>query len=696
MFQLFIQIMDERFYQQMKRVLLFFCCCFMVCLAATPLQAQQSDDSLSVDLTPIEVTALRSTISASDAPLSLSISSRSIESVNASSSLSLKSMGDGLPGLWVNDRQNYALGERMTIRGLGWRAAFGVRGIQVVLNGVPLTIADGQSMTNIIDPAFIRSAELVRGPASTYWGNSSGGVLYLSTDPNYKQGTHTRLRTMGGSYGLGKGEAEFSVVGEDYDVNLYSSYLSTNGFRDYSSAKVWRSGLNGSVQLTGRSRLKYNAASIYMPKAQHPSSLGPQDAQDTPTKARDYFVNAGSGKQITQGQAGLSYILDTAAGVVTVTGYGTYRDLNNPLPFGIITVNRWAGGLRATLDKRFNNLNIQGGAEIKLQHDDRTEFTNTGEEGEPVRGMATVDQLEKVWNQALFVNGTYSAGDINVTGGLRYDRLQFSTDSLATRQTGSRSFQSLSPNIGISYNPRTFTLFANLSTSFQAPTTTELVNRPGSGNGFNPNLQPEKTVGIEAGIRNPSPQPFTYDVTVYHLWIYDLLFPYQLQPDGPTYYRNQGETAHSGLETSLSYRFNREWKLSATANVTRATFQKAQTRDSLSLKGNDVPGIPNLRLHSKLSWSPNNLLTSLSYEFADSYAVNNTNESRNDSYGVFDFKLSYRYTFHNSGTTIQPFINLNNLVDVRYNGSVAINNQGGRYFEPAPGRNWQVGISVEF
>ncbi|MCW9708315.1 TonB-dependent receptor family protein [Fodinibius salsisoli] len=662
---------------------------------APPLQAQQQD-SLSIDLEPIEVTALRSTVSATDAPLSLSITSRNVESINASSSLSLKSIGDGLPGLWINDRQNYALGEQMTIRGLGWRAAFGVRGIQVVLNGLPLTIADGQSITNIIDPAFIRRAELVRGPAATYWGNSSGGVLYLSTDPNYSKGTHTRLRTMAGSYGLGKGEAEFSITSDKHNINVYSSYLATDGFRDYSSANLWRSGLTGSLQLTDRSRIQYSAASIYMPEAQHPSSLGAEDASNNPTKARDYFVNAGSGKQITQGQAGLSYILDTSAGVLNITGYGTYRDLNNPLPFGIITVNRWAGGLRATLDKSFNRFHLQGGAEMKIQHDDRIEFENIGENRQPVRGQATVNQLEQVWNQALFVNGTYEVGDLNFTAGLRYDRLRFSTDSLSTRRTSSRAFQSVSPSIGLSYSPGPYTLFTNLSTSFQAPTTTELVNRPSGGNGFNPNLQPEKTVGIETGIRSQSAQQFTYDITAFHLWIYDLLFPYQLQADGPTYYRNQGETAHTGLEGSLSYRFNPDWQVSTTANLTRATFRKAQTLDSTSLSGKDVPGIPNFRFHSKLSWSPQNLITSISYEFADSYAVNNLNQNKNDSYGVLDFELSYRYSFTGSSTSLQPFVNINNLLDVRYNGSVAINNQGGRYYEPAPGRNWQAGIAVTF
>ena len=670
-----------------------FCLAISLFFVSFPLFGQNRSDSLNVKLPPIEVTAIRSSISAANAPLSLSIENRNLMTVNSSSSLSLKSIGNELPGLWVNDRQNYALGERLTIRGLGWRAAFGVRGIQVVLNDIPLTIADGQSITNIIDPAFIRRAELIRGPAATYWGNSSGGVLYLSTEPNYGEGTHARFRTMGGSYGMSKGEAELSISSKNHNLNAYSSYLSTNGYRNYSEAKLWRSGINGSVKLTSKSRLEYQALSIYMPEAQHPSSLTADQADQNPAMAIDSYRQAGAGKEITQGQAGLSYLLDTPAGLLTVSGYGVYRDLNNPLPFGIITVNRWAGGLRGTLEESFGSLDVQVGTEAKLQNDDRQEFENSGN---AQRGATTVDQTERVWNQALFANGTYHLGSFNILAGLRYDRLRFATDTLSTEQTGARTFDALSPSVGISYKLPRQTLFFNASTSFQAPTTTELVNRPDGGNGFNPNLKPERTVGLEAGIRNHSSQTFEYDFTVYHLWIYDLLFPYQLRADGPTFYRNQGETVHYGLEGLLSYQLNRDINLSVTANLTKATFQKAQTLDSLSLEGNDVPGIPDLRVYSEINWSPDRFFFSLSYEYTSSYDVNNINSQTNDAYGVFDSKLSYQYIFKQNGVKLQPFINVQNLLNTRYNGSVAINNPGNRYYEPAPGRHWQAGLSVQF
>ncbi|MDZ7680236.1 MAG: hypothetical protein U5J63_00660 [Fodinibius sp.] len=122
--------------------------------------------------------------------------------------------------------------------------------------------------------------------------------------------------------------------------------------------------------------------------------------------------------------------------------------MSNPLPFGIITVNRWAGGLRATLDKSWSDFNLQAGVETKLQNDDRTEFESIGDAR---RGAVTVYQIENVWNQAAFANARYSFGNFNILGGLRYDRLTFRTGDPVDSLSGSRTFQSVSPSLGVNY-----------------------------------------------------------------------------------------------------------------------------------------------------------------------------------------------------------------------------------------------------
>ncbi len=669
----------------------------IICLAfliSQPVQSQDRNDSLIIDLDPIEIVSIRSNISAADAPLALSIKNRSLQEINHDAAFSLTSISNELPGIWVNNRQNHALGEQMTIRGIGWRASFGVRGIQVVLDGIPLTVADGQSVLNIIDPSFIRKAEVIRGPAGAYWGNSSGGVLYLSTRPNYtKDKANIRLQTMTGSFGFTKVQGEASYSTGNHDVSAYTSYLNEDGFRNYSSAEVIRSGVNGSVKLTSTSQLDYMGALIHMPFAQHPSGLTSEEAAENPAMANQGFVEAEAGKSITQGQSGLRYLLDTSAGLLTVAGYGIYRDLSNPLTFGIITVDRLAGGFRTTLDNQWGNLQLNVGAEAKFQNDDRTEFENAGG---GVRGAVTVDQVEQVWNQALFATGTYSLQNFNILGSLRYDRLTFSTDAPSVENTGKRTFQAFSPSLGFNYDQGLVTFYSNLSTSFEAPTTTELVNRPDDGNGFNPELEPEKTVGLEIGMRGETADNIlNYDVALFNLWIYDLLFPFQLE-SAETFFRNQGETVHSGIEAQLTIHPAHNWRWIVVGNVTRAEFKKATTPDGTSLRGNKVPGIPELRLNSSLVWNPGFFRSSASYEYISSYTTDNLNTSQNDKYSVVDAKISYQINFPGSNVTINPFLNVRNIFDKRYNGSIVVNAFGGRYYEPAPGRNWQTGISVQF
>lgn len=655
------------------------------------LEAQQSD-TLTVELDEIEISALSSSISASEAPLSVSLQSFSNAERNSSLPLTLDQINFQLPGLQISDRQNYALGERISIRGMGWRASFGVRGIQVIMDGIPLTVADGQAMLNSVDPSFISEIELLRGPSATFWGNSSGGVLYLSTIDPDRQNPTLSLRSSTGSYGTFKQDVQFTAGTESHRMSGYGSYLAEDGYRDHSSARMFRSGLKGKLDFRDESELQYMGAFVGMPESQHPSSLTKEDARNNPTDAVENFVANNAGKEVYQGQIGFNYRKPTAVGTLNLTSYGIYRDLTNPLPFGIINVDRWAGGLRATIERSFENLTLNAGFDSKYQHDDRLEVENNGGEA----GNVQLDQLETVSNQAFFATSTLSLGAFDILGGLRYDWLKFYANP-ADDASGDRRFQSLNPSLGLGYNLANQLIYANFSTSFEAPTTTELVNNPEGQSGFNPDLRPEKTYGLETGSKgNMFGSRLIYDVAIYQLWIQNLLFPYQLEENGPDYYRNEGETVHHGFEGSFSYALTNYLNLEATYNYISATFRETDSEENNSLIGNNVPGVAEHRLNLSANYSSENWQLGASYEFVDSYPADNENTAYNDSYGVIDTRISYIYRFRNSDISLQPFLNIRNLLDARYNGSVAINAFGGRFFEPAPGRNWQAGISINF
>lgn len=223
------------------------------------------------------------------------------------------------------------------------------------------------------------------------------------------------------------------------------------------------------------------------------------------------------------------------------------------------------------------------------------------------------------------------------------------------------------------------------------------MNRPGGGNGFNPDIEPEQTLGLEIGTRGTLlSSALTFDLTLYRLWISDLLFPYQLEANGPTYYRNQGETSHRGIEASLRYDLSGSLQADITYTLTDAEFVLAETLDNSTLKGKKVPGVAEHRLSGVVRWRPGSLWLSAHPHYVSEYPVDNLNTAYNPAYFVVDVRASYHRIRFGDDSGITPFLSVNNLLDASYNGSVVVNAFGGRYYEPAAGINWKAGISVEF
>lgn len=675
----------------------------LLMLIATPLHAQERPsadpappDTLQFTLDPITVYATPFNLTTEAAPFALSTLSRSDVDLNRNPALSLERLTYTLPGVQVSSREHYALGERITMRGLGWRAQFGVRGIQVIMDGIPLTMADGQSVLNAVDPAFIRDVEVIRGPSSTFWGNSSGGVLYLSTLPE-EGASLVRVRQMVGAYGLVKTEAQVTSEIGPHRVSAYGSYLSQDGYRAHSDVQLVRTGLNSRFQLDEGRSLRVFGAYANMPEAQSPGSITGEAVAANPRQARDAFVSTGSGKTSEQGQLGASYQDERSFGTVRATAYGLFRELENPLPFAYITLDRAAGGVRATLQNDRRRLHWGVGVEGKIQRDDRVEFNNA--DGTPGDQVQT-DQLESVDNGAVFARASLPMGRARVSAGLRYDRLRFEADNrLNGAGSGGRTLEALSPSVGVTLDLDATRLFANVSTALEAPTTTELSNRPDTRGGFNPNVGPEHIVGAEAGAQgwlDLQGTALSYDVALFGLRVNDLLVPFQNESD-ETFYRNAGRTRHLGVETALRWQLPYDLRLQSSYTLTRATFIEAETEGgSADLDGNRIPGVPMHVWGGALQWEPDDFLwTTVEVRAASRYPVNNQNTAENDGYAVFSARATHPGFSVSRGLSVQPFVAVNNVLDAHYNSAVVVNAFGGRYYEPAAGRHWQAGVTLQ-
>ena len=655
-------------------------------------------DTLRYTLAEIEIQAARETETEVTAPFSVSVASRTIQEQGSGPALTFDRIASGIPGLWVNDRQNYALGERISIRGMGWRTAFGVRGIYVLLDDIPLTVPDGQTVMDILDPAMVRQIEVIRGPSSSFWGNAGGGALILSTRPASFD-TSLRIRTMAGSFGTYSAQVQGSHQKEARAYHLNASWLNRDGYRDHSRHQVLRLTGHMQWQLDSGRELRFSGAFVDAPDTRHPGSLNEADLAADRRQASPLFKNASAGKSWRQGQAGATLRSESKAGLWQATLYGVARSLHNPLPFADIEVDRLMGGLRLSLANSWRSLRWSAGTDGAIQSDDRRNYRYTGNF---VRGDLTIDQQETVLNGALFTRISSNFDRINISGGIRLDAVRFESSDRLQRngedRSGRRLFTALSPSIGVSWKTSPGLIFLNYGTSFETPTTTELVNRPDMTGGFNPDIRPERTAGIEAGFRGGwPPARLRYDVAIFRMDVRDQLISYRTEEGGDRdFYRNAGKTRHDGMELALRW-FPVLWlEVSGNYNLSRFVFRESfsSAPGDFDATGNRLPGIPKHRLASSLSITPRDFRISLTAEALDSYYVNNENTSKNPGFSVLHMTFGHDGFKLSESILVSPFLTVNNITNARYNSSVSINANFGRYYEPAPGRAIYAGFNV--
>ncbi len=661
---------------------------FWIALAmvSAALVGAQTVDTLQVSLPGVQVEALRSVSTERSAPFAISTLRRSAAEVALQPGLSLQNTFQGMAGLTVNDRGHSALGERFLIRGMGWRSAFGVRGIQVVLDGIPLTLPDGQGSLDIVDPAFIRRAEIVRGPSSTFWGNGSGGVLMLSTDA-FQDTTRIGIRGMGGSYGLQQFSADAAVPVGKHRFYGYASSVSSSGYRDYSEGRFTRAALTAKFNLGSKTQMRV-VSGFAVQDSESPGALTLAQVAENPQAADVRNVNTLAGKESTQVQAGATIYHQMGIGLLSVTAYGLTRQLDNPLTYAYIDLARKVGGARVQLQKNGQNAGWGMGVDAGFQEDDRLNFDNVGGNA---GSNVELDQKEEVRNLSAFVFGQINLLPLlTATAGLRADAIDFTlTDHLLGHESlsGDRSFSALSPSMGLALRVGEGLLFVNYSTAFETPTTTELVNQPNGSAGLNSEVGAQKTWGFEAGARGQAGRS-SFDVAVFRMTVSDQLEPFQDQ-SGRTYYQNAGETKHIGIEIALLTRFSKVLSLQSTYTMSQYQFDLGELKDLR------LPGIPVHHLFLGLRAVKGGFYGQLATDFVSSTFAENDNTTYNAGYRIVDINVGFTKLYI-GGAHIQPFAKASNVFDRKYVGSMVVNAFGGRYFEPSPGRTFQFGVSASF
>jgi iron complex outermembrane receptor protein len=663
----------------------------MLVLLPLGLAAQEPPRDSAVRLPPVEITVTRAHEPPARAPWAVTVlSARDL--APADPGLSLSAALAGVPGVSSQNRHSLARDESLVIRGFGARSAFGIRGVRILLDGVPQTLPDGQGQLTNVDLRRISRVEVLRGAASGLYGNAAGGVVSLSTDYTPPADPTPDARALVGSQELVVLDAGVGAPLGAGALLVDVSRQGGDGHRDQNRFEIWRAGARAAVPLGGATRLIAVAHGARMPEAQDPGALNAAELAADPAGANPANVAVNAGKAVTQGQAGVT--VEHAHGNARVTGtvFTVGRDLNQRLPFGTIELRRWAWGGRAETAIPLGGTLapvLVGGVDAQWQHDDRLNRA-------PDATTVTRDQRETVRELGPFVQlRARPVPRLSLVAGGRFDAVSFSVEDdflFDGDDSGARTMSAVSGTAGAAVEvARGVHLYGNVGTGFETPTTTELGNQADGTAGFNPDLAPQRAVQVEAGARAGRGQ-VSLAVAAYYARVRDALIPFEVASDpGRRYFRNAGRTRHRGLEvegtvaTDIGLEARLAYTLSDLEFVEFAT-------DAGRFDGNRIPGVPMHLARFAIGFRRGPLTLDLEGRAASAAWADDANTARADGWWVAD--LAARVDVRTGRFTFRPTAGVENLFDETYVGAVAVNGAAGRYYEPAPGRTFYVGVEV--
>ena len=666
-----------------------------VSLAVLPTGYAQAQEGAA--LPPIVVTAPRVETTINEVPAAISVVG--VEDIQLGQpTLGLDESLVRIPGVFSQNRFNFAQDLRVSIRGFGARAAFGIRGIKILVDGIPATLPDGQSQADSLDLGSAERVEVMRGPASALYGNASGGVISITTEDG-PETPFVDSRITLGAYDLWKMQLKSGGQVGPMNYLLSATRLEYGGYRDHSDTE--------SVVFNGKFRIDLDEASdltalinvMDSPQADDPGGLSRDNIAEDRRAAAAVNLSNNTGEEVAEQRFGLVYRRDFGdLHDLQVNGYFMARQFRGAIPFQAIEFDRHfvGGGLQYSYDGDLFGLRSRLTVGIDVQHqvDRRQNFNNVnGDPGETL----LLNQDEKVTSVGPYIQEELTLFDkwTLVLGG-RYDNVRFKVDDFLTSNgddTGSRTFDQVTGRFGLTYRPiPEVNAYVSIAQSFETPSTTELVNRPDDLGGLNSDIDPQKAVNYELGVKGEALRRLRYEFAVFYIDLEDELIAFE--ENGRTFFRNAGESRRYGVELGLGWQILDGLRASFAYTYLNAELDEF-LKDGMDLDGNEVPGLPPHQVHSEVFYRhPLGFYGGLDILHVSDFYVTDENDEKNDAYTVANVRLGFEYLWEN--WLIAPFLGVHNLFDEKYNSNVRINAFGGRFFEPAPEFNVYGGLNVAY
>ena len=675
--------------------------------------AQAADEQTMV------VTAAPTTVSELDTPAAVSVVNGD-EMRQAAPRVNLSESLGAVPGLQVQNRQNYAQDLQLSIRGFGSRSTYGVRGLRSYVDGIPATMPDGQGQTSNIDIGSVDTIEVLRGPFSALYGNSSGGVINVTSQTGTQPPT-VEASSYYGSFGTWHyGMKATGAVGDgshagDVDYTVSTNRFTTHGYRDHSGARKNLANARLGVRINDVSKLTLLLNSVDI-KANDAGGLTADEWRDNPRQSpRGDQYN--TRKNTRQTQAGLRYERQLSAqDDLSVMMYAGEREttqfqsiprapqLKPSHAGGVIDLTRHYQGIDTRLTHRGELLvpvTLTAGLDYENMSERRKGYENfvmvNGAPQYGEQGALRRNELNLMWNVDPYLQTQWQLTDkLSLDAGVRYSSVWFdSNDYYITPgngdDSGDASYHKWLPAGSLKYAlTDAWNVYLSAGRGFETPTINELSYRSDNQSGLNFGLKPSTNDTVEIGsktrIGNGLFTAALFQTNTDNEIVVDS------SSGGRTSYKNAGKTRRQGMELGLDQQFGESWRLKAAWTWLDATY-RTNVCDDASCNGNRIPGIARNMGYASFGYQPEQgWYAGSDIRYMSDIMANDENTAKAPSWTVVGLTTGYKWSYGRMDMDL--FGRIDNLFDREYVGSVIVNESNGRYYEPAPGRNYGIGLNL--
>ena len=661
----------------------------------------------------IVVTATRSEHSNFDLPVSIDrIDAEAIRDgrpmINLSESL------PRVPGIVVQNRQNYSQDLQISSRGFGARTQFGVRGVRLYADGIPATSPDGQGQTSNFDLGSAERIEVMRGPFSTLYGNASGGVIQIFTENGPPEPTLSPS-VAAGSYGTLRYGLKYGGQADGVNYLMAASRFNTDGYRDHSGAEKDLVNAKFGFRPDAETRVNLIVNSVAQP-AQDPAGLRRDQLEQNPRQVDPSVLQFNTRKNVRQDQAGTTLERRlSASDSVRFAFYGGARQVEQFLAIPLAAQNAaTSSGAVVNLDRDYYGLDLRWtratrladlpftftvGSDYDYQKERRRGYINNNGS----LGALKRDENDSVHSAAVYAQGEWKfAPDWSAHAGIRHTDVSFySRDYFIVPATtngddsGRISFNNTSPAAGLVYqvSPE-LNLYGNVGKGFETPTFAELAYQNNNVTGLNFALRPSTSVNTELGVKVFPRSGLRLNFAVFHIETHNEIVV-DTATGGRNTFKNAGRTTRDGAEWLWAARVFDSVDLLAALAFVDARYRDDFTSSGVTTSaGNYIPGVPRRTAYGEARWAPpgRGFSTALEVRYSDRIFTSDANSEWAYPYTVINWRIVFDQRV--GGWRVSEFLRVDNLFDKSYTGSVIVGDTNRRFFEPAPPRNYLAGISA--